>query len=311
MSYFDYEAFSILSGLIMDGELHLRDCVIKEVTFDNENIKEIVKWNLTNIHYSYSDFHDSYSFLKTLGLNYIVNFHCKIGFEMEYDGDRYIYDETDIEKQKQFLYVLITCFRLFKKGIVGTNYVTLRRLKKHSQNNEINIVGIGRRVFLDIQRYDPFNKTLRGYKIESTQKEEFIIFYNKYGNKVKHAPKNVNKSIEWLNKSYTEINVENIILSLIISLETLYKTGSIRLILRCTYNLTEDPNEREKIYNNLDKAIDLRHSIVHGASPDKEECDRLIHIIKQYLRESILIFLDYDNPTVLLNNLDMKIKRGI
>jgi len=306
MTEIKFEAFSSLSGLIMEGELLLNNCHIREITSEDEIVKELVKWNLSNIHYLYAEDFDNYLILKHLGVNYLVTYKCR---EIIDDIDKEkITVIPDLNDCNEILYLLITCFRLYKKGLIGTNYVNYRAINNTSYKN---ITQLGRRIYLDTKRYNPLINQLGGYFLSEFEKEEFKKFYTKYYNKIENSIKSIKRSIEWFNKSYNEINLDAILLSLIISLETLYREKSLRLILRCTYNIGKNENDREKIYDNLDKAYKLRNRIVHGSYINQEELKEIIILIYKYLRISILKYLESNNTNKLIKTIDKKIKRGI
>jgi hypothetical protein len=310
MNEFDLEAFASLSGLMMEGELDLGDCIIKEASLDDEIVSELIRWNLSNIHYTYYDFSLNHEILSTMGLNSIVYFPCKVGYEMEYDGDRYILEEDDIVNNIQKIQSLITCFRLFKKGIVGVNYVNFKRKKKRDNKKNVNIYSFGRRIYYEVKRYDLIKGKFLGYFLEDWEKDDFKAFYRNYDKKIRSSPKNVKMAIKWLNNSYNALNYEEKILSLVIALESLYKIGSLRLIMRCSYNIGTNPSNREKIFDEIDEAINIRNKVVHGSKIKDQDISRIKDNLESNLKKSIIKFLDSEKPGDIIKILDSKIKRG-
>ncbi len=169
------------------------------------------------------------------------------------------------------------------------------------------------------------------YKITKEDIKKLKLFWNKFKNFNIENSSPINVAIRNFNLSYDLRKPEDKLLHYIITLESLFirehEELSYRLALRCAYFLGKNKKERNKIFDLLRIAYEIRSKVVHG-DPEKSiekyikkfsekyninSLSDLINQIDTYVRESLKLFienLETKSHDDIINEIDSKIIAG-
>jgi len=284
-----YHCYVNLIGFHCDDTINLGDGIIRDYSIDDvDAVKDLVIRNVVDWHPTALKFLDDQKVLKGWGMGSILE------FPLSFQAKGSVGNRPSVE----FAKVIISSLRLFQSGGIGAQYLSSRILEHPS-----GMTGTaGSPMDMTVER-------LKNYELKKRDADLFIKFYKKYKRKIVNINKQVKRSIKWFNKSYADVEREDKLIDLVVSLESLYKITGYRLCLRCAYNLAKNNEDCERIFTVMKNAVDMRNRIIHGGSSTNARVREVFPDVEEFTRRSILKFLDSGDQD-LLGLLDKKIERG-
>lgn len=189
-------------------------------------------------------------------------------------GKKYIGAEGHGEKEEHLRSVLkpaynaiqrsLECIRLFRTGQVGTRFI-LERVKAWYSR------------FFGVS-YD-MGSDLRGfwhggfYHVPAEEAEELRAFCEKYRGALSKAPSDIQAAVRRFNFSYERADIDDVVIDLMIALESLFLGGGergeygYRLALRAAGLLSNVPKGRAQVFEFIRICYsNLRGPVAHGGS---------------------------------------------
>lgn len=284
-----YHCYVNLIGFSCDDAINLGDVIIRNYSIEDvDEVKDLVIRNVVDFHPTALKFLDNPTILKQWGMGSIIE------FPLSFQAIGPVGNRPSVE----FAKVIISFLRLYKSGGIGANYLSSRILEHPS-----GMTGtVTSPLYMTVER-------TKNYELIKGDTDLLINFYKKYKEKIVNAQKQVKRSIKWFNKAYADVEREDKLIDLIVSLESLYKITGYRLCLRCAYNLAKNNEDCERIFTVMKNAVDERNRIIHGGSSLNATVKEIFQDVEEFTRQSILKFLD-SNDQDLIRLLDKKIERS-
>lgn len=204
---------------------------------------------------------------------------------------------------------VISALRLFKKGVVGYNFIQIKPLGWYPMSTSTTS---------GIFTYPYFGH----YKLEKHEIEDFKILLKK----IEKAPDFLTIPINRFNFANDRERPEDKLIDYIIAFESLFTKEpqelSYRLSIRVSFFMGKSYKDRKEIFTLIKKAYDLRSKIVHGMNYDKnvevngesipiqDFVSRIEELLRESIKESIKSSLQFKNRDSLLKKIDEKIFKG-
>ena len=163
------------------------------------------------------------------------------------------------------IYKIITALRLFKAGSISCSEILVYQKTWRDLNEIPFILSMSSKIGRDANKYELTKEDIENLK-------EFWNHFKSFD--IKEYPF-LDVAIRRFNFSYKRVLPEDKIIDFMIAFEALYFPDekaelSYRLAFRCAYFLGKDESERQKIFELLKNAYDIRSKIVHGKLVEKD-----------------------------------------
>ena len=188
------------------------------------------------------------------------------------------YEITVIETNK--------AFEILRYSIPCFNYIF--DMSKRVEIGFLGSVSLGRKTGLSISTsgfYDMWRMSQEPLSLAANFQEKFnqiglsdlsIILKKTSRTEVEEM---ILRFLHWISDSYIQIELENRLLSLIISLETLFGSGAHATGFGCAMLLGEDLEQRRNIKNRVAELYKHRNNVAHGSRKNKVEDKDVSYLI--------------------------------
>lgn len=201
---------------------------------------------------------------------------------------------------------LVIALRLFKKGVVGFNIITVTPM------TGIPILGIGGtgspsdyRSFLGYR-----------YSLNESEVSEFKRFWNNFSKMDLSRPASLAVAVRRFNYAYERRKAEDKIVDYMVAFEALFskehedaESIGYKLSVRAAHFFERDYMKRRQIMKTMKSVYNLRSKIVHGETlKPNVEIDDIANTIEEYLRKAIRSFLEQlqtTNKDEIISHLDL------
>jgi hypothetical protein len=210
-----------------------------------------------------------------------------------------------------------SALRLFKSGATGYDYIRIKPTSWAVHVGAYTTSSIAARLPIGTQ-----------YTLSNEEVSNFLKFWD-FFKKVRQKRQNrIEIAIRRFNFGYERARPEDKLIDWMIAFEALFlgrggrQELEYRLALRGSTLIGKEPNDREKIFNELKEAYRQRSNIVHGDSVkpliqiknEKVQFNEFVNRIEEHLRSVIKEFLakaSTQSELQVLNSLDKRIIRGV
>ena len=134
------------------------------------------------------------------------------------------------------------------------------------------------------------------YRLDDETLGKFIDFFNRYWDIIHQKPQPLYNAMSRFSSSYEKRTLADRLVELVIALEALFgdRSNSLtyKIAIRCSSLLYPPGETRVKVFKAIKKVYADRSAIVHGERLDSKYSDEEIDQLEDYIRRSILNFLE-------------------